>query len=355
MNWAQLRHVRIEGIAASVPAQIAYNKDCELIPEKERDLYIRSTGIASRRVASPNTCTSDLCVHAAQNLLDKLGWAATDIRIIVFVTQTPDHITPATAAIMQHRLGCTTDCAAFDINLGCSGYVYGLWTITSLLQGMPDGTKALLLAGDISTACISPEDRSTVPLFSDAGSATAVIKDASMDAPLHFALNTNGQAKEVIWIPEGGYRTPFNRDSLNMAVLGQGIARRPVDLILNGIDVYQHAAQHWPQQVTDLVHQTQTDLGKIDHAVFHQANRVINEMVRKRVGLTESQSESSLHDLGNSGTASIPVTMAYNLRKSLCERENLLLLSGFGVGLSWATVIGNFSAMKHVLWLEFAE
>lgn len=353
MNRASLRHVRIEGLAAAAPAAIVHNKDCALIPEKERDLYIRSTGIASRRVASVGTCTSDLCVHAAQNLMTDLGWKAEDVRIIVFVTQTPDHITPSSAIIIQQRLGCTTDCAAFDVNLGCSGYVYGLWMVASLLQGMPNGTKALLLAGDISTACISPLDRSTVPLFSDAGSATALVKDESATNPLHFSLSSDGSAKEAIWIPEGGYRSPFTAQSLTMHSLGAGIDRRPVDLILNGIDVYQYAARHWPQQVAALASAIGFSVDDVSHAVFHQANRVINEMVRKRVGLSEAQTSTSLHDLGNSGTASIPVTMAYNLRHQLCATENTLLLSGFGVGLSWATMIANVDAMKAALWLEY--
>lgn len=353
MNTAALRHVRLEGLAASVPGQTAFNKDCTLIPEKERDLFIRSTGIASRRVAQEGTCTSDLCVHAAEELMAALGWKADDIRVIVFVTQTPDHITPATAALIQERLGCSDACAAFDINLGCSGYVYGLWTVASLLQGMPDGAKALLLAGDVSTACISPEDRSTVPLFSDAGSATAMVKDEAWQEPLHFALSTNGKAKEAIWIPEGGYRNPFSADSLEVQHLGQGISRRPIDLILNGIDVYQHAARSWPQQVTALAQHVGIELENVNHAVFHQANRVINEMVRKRVGLTEEQTPTSLHDLGNSGTASIPVTMAYRLHEPLCAASGNLLLSGFGVGLSWATMIGKLPSMRSVLWCEY--
>jgi len=355
MNFAQLRNVRIEGLAASVPSRIAHNRYCELIPERERDLFIRSTGISSRRVASSGTCTSDLCVDAAKRLMENLGWDAKEVRIIVLVTQTPDHITPSTAALIQNRLGCSTDCAAFDVNLGCSGYVYGIWTVASLLQGMPDGTKALLLAGDVSTVCISPNDRSTVPLFSDAGSATALVKDESHDAPLHFALSTNGAAKEVIWIPEGGYRQPFNAESLEHTDHGSGIIRRPVDLILNGIDVYQHAAQSWPQQVTQLAAQVGIPVTGINHAVFHQANRVINEMVRKRSGLTEAQAATSLQELGNSGTASIPVTLAHCLRNELGDKPGTVLLSGFGVGLSWASMIGTLPPLRSVLWCEYPD
>lgn len=355
MNIARLGQVRIEGLAASVPSRQQRNLDCKLIPESERELFIRSTGISSRRVAAPGTCTSDLCVDASQKLMKELGWDAADVRIIVLVTQTPDHITPSTAVLIQERLGCTTDCAAFDINLGCSGYVYGLWTVASLLQGMPDGTKALLLAGDVSTACISPNDRSTVPLFSDAGSATALVKDEGVAKPLHFSLSSLGQAKEAIWIPDGGYRRPFSADSLSMTDHGSGIVRKPTDLILNGIDVYQQAARNWPQQVTALLGSAGIVVGKVDHAVFHQANRVINEMVRKRIGLTEEQTPSSLHDIGNSGTASVPVTMAYCLHDALCERDNTLILSGFGVGLSWATVVGHFPALHSVLWCEYDD
>jgi 3-oxoacyl-[acyl-carrier-protein] synthase III len=355
MNLAQLSNVRIEGLAACVPSRTVHNSNCELIPEKERALFIRSTGIAHRRVAAPGTCTSDLCTEAAQKLMTALGWTPVDVRIIVLVTQTPDLITPASAILIQERLGCPVHCAAFDINLGCSGYVYGIWTVASLLQGMPDGTKALLLAGDVSTACISPNDRSTVPLFSDAGSATAMTKDGSADGIMHFALSSNGAAKEAIWIPHGGYRDAFSAHSLQMEDLGNGIVRRPTDLVLNGIDVYQHAAQNWPGQISALLAAARLDVEDIDAGVFHQANKVINEMVRRRTGLSETQTPTSLYDLGNSGTASIPVTMAYAMRQRLTAHQSTLLLSGFGVGLSWASMVAAFAPMRSVLWCEFDD
>jgi 3-oxoacyl-[acyl-carrier-protein] synthase-3 len=203
MAQFSIPNVKLQGIAACVPQQEVSNFDCELLEEKERKLFVKTTGIEKRRIAAKGVCASDLCERAAEKLIADLGWNKNEINVLVFVTQTPDYTTPATAIILQEKLSLSKNCLAFDINLGCSGYVYGLSVAAALLQNIPNG-KGLLLVGDVSSACISAEDKSTVPLFSDAGSATAIAHDLNTTSALHFNLENDGKGFEAIIIPEGG-------------------------------------------------------------------------------------------------------------------------------------------------------
>ena len=204
-------YVQFKGISAAGPKQVEDNNDFALLTETERALFIKTVGIRYRRIAPKGVTASDLCLAAAKKLLTDLNWNAEDIKILVFVTQTPDYIIPNTSSLLQEKLGLSKNCISFDVNLGCSGYVYGLSIVGGLLQNMP-GAKALLLVGDISTSTISMSDKSTAPLFSDAGSATALEYNA--ESRIHFNLQTDGKEFDDIIIPGGGYRNQFTEKML---------------------------------------------------------------------------------------------------------------------------------------------
>ncbi len=329
--------VRLVGIAATVPATEVSNLTAEVIPEPERKLFVRTTGIEKRRIAKPGTCTSDLCEHAATRLLDALGWRREEIKVLIFLTQTPDYITPATAALLQERLGLSKSCMAFDINLGCSGYPYGLSVAASLLANMP-GAKGLLLAGDVSSACVSPLDKSAAPIFSDAGSATALAQDA--DAPaMHFNLETDGRGYRDIIIPEGAYRHPITANALQLVEESMGIVRNKTHLALNGINVFNFSVQEAPQNVNTLLAHVGVEKQHVDFFVFHQANKLINDAIRKKLGLTIEQTPETLARFGNTSSATIPVTIASQLQAEVSQKPCQLMLCGFGVGLSWGSAL----------------
>ena len=197
-----LDKVKISGLAACVPHEVVENMDYNWISEKERKMLIKTTGIARRRIAEKGQTAADFCIKAAQQLLKDLQWSPSEIDVLVFVTQTPDYITPATSIIMQERLGISTRCLCIDINLGCSAYVYGLSVIGSMLANA-GLQKGLLLVGDTSSGIVSEQDKSTAPLFSDAGSATALSYEP--EAPsMRFNLQSNGKGYDAIIIKDGG-------------------------------------------------------------------------------------------------------------------------------------------------------
>lgn len=335
MSLFPVRNIRLAGISACVPRHVVSNYDFDLITRKERELLVKSVGIEKRRVAEPGTCTSDLCLKSAETLLNELGWKRDEITVLVFITQTPDYITPATSNILQDKLGLSRECIALDINLGCSGYVYGLAVAGSLLNTLGGG-KALLLAGDISTATISKKDKSTTPIFSDAGSATAL--EFSTGCPeMFFNLQGDGKGFHAIIIPDGGYRNPVSPRSMEYEQIGEGIARNKTHLILNGIDVFNFSVNEVPKNVEGLLKFFGKEKSGINYFIFHQANLLINESIRKKLKLQPEQVPYSLADFGNTSSATIPVTILTRLKDEISNKPLKMIFSGFGVGLSWCS------------------
>ncbi len=333
MAFFPIHNISIRGIAAAVPAQIESNWDYELLTESEKKLLIKTTGVEERRRAPEGLATSDLCYEAAQKLMNDLNWAPEEVDALVFVSQSSDYYLPATAIILQDRLGLPKSCLAFDIGLGCSGYVYGLSVLGSILSttGL---SKALLMVGDVSSATCSREDKSTYPLFGDAGTVTAIERDASA-TPMTFSLHSDGSGYEAIIIPHGGIRNRASKESFDKKEIDKGIVRADFNLALNGLDVFNFSIKEVPKAVKDFFAQTGTSTESYDYFLMHQANRLMNETIRKKVTFGEDKVPYSIGAYGNTSSASIPLTLVSELRDELSSGKTNVLMTGFGVGLSW--------------------
>jgi 3-oxoacyl-[acyl-carrier-protein] synthase-3 len=333
MAFLKINNVRIAGISACVPKEVEENLTLSLFDSKdEAEKFITTTGIERRHI-SMKYLTSDLCFHAAEKLMNDLGWQKEDIDSLVFVTQGPDYILPATSCILQDRLGLSEECYTLDISLGCSGWVYALSVAANLLSsGMMK--KALFLCGDTSHAT-SREDKSAYPLFGEAGTVTAL--EFSKEAEnLRFHFATDGSGYEAIIVPDGGFRNPFSADSLKVVEIEPGIKRSRMNTILNGMDVFAFGISKAPQTIKKLAEQFAIDLESIDYFVFHQANRFMNEKIRKKLKLPEEKVPCSLKDFGNTSSASIPLTIS--MLKNINVGGGKFIACGFGVGLSWGSV-----------------
>ncbi len=330
--------VRLAGIASAVPRFEYDNRDYDWITPKERELFIKTVGVERRRMAPVGLTTSDLCESAAKKLVADLGWEFKDIDLLVFISQSRDHIIPATAGILQHKLGMSKSTIAYDVSLGCSGFVYGLSIVGSqMVTGQIK--KALLMVGDVSTHTTSFKDKSTYPLFGDAGSVAAMEYDPS-DPGMHFNLQTDGSGYEAIIIPDGGIRNiPDPARSFREEEIAEGIIRRRFDIALDGMAVFQFSLREVGPNVKEVLDYAGKGIEDIDYFVFHQANRLMNESIRKKMGIASEKFPYSMDVYGNTSSASIPVTMSHALRDILSKGEHSLLLSGFGVGLSWGSVI----------------
>ena len=337
MAFLKIPNVAVRGISACVPKKINENLDYPMNDE-DRVKLISSIGVERKRIVDINTCTSDLCFKAAEKLIEELNWVKSEIDCLIFVTQTPDYILPATSCILQHRLGLSTECYAQDISSGCSGWVYGMSTISSIVfTGDGDIRKALLLVGDTTSKLTSKEDKSTWPLFGDAGTATALEYVAGDEGP-KFHLGTDGEDAEAIIIKDGGYRNYFSADSLKIVSYEEGISRTNLQVYLDGMNVFSFGISRGPQSVNKLLEYFGIDKDSIDYFTFHQANLYLNEKIRKKLKLESEKVPNSLKNFGNTSSATIPLTLVTELRENLKSKKLNHIGCAFGVGLSWGSV-----------------
>ncbi|HNS46792.1 MAG TPA: ketoacyl-ACP synthase III, partial [Bacteroidales bacterium] len=313
------------------------NLDYRWITVKERNQVVKTIGVEKRRIAKKGQTTADLCFAAATRLLDDLPWDRNEIQVIIFVSQSMDYIIPATAPILQERLGLSKTCMAFDINLGCSGYVYGLSVMGSLMsQGRLQ--KTLLLAGDLSNVTSSYRDKSTYPLFGDAGTATA-LEFADTAGPMIFNLQTDGAGHKAIMIPDGGVRNWVSKKSFTYRKYENGIYRNNLQIALNGIEVFNFSLREVVPNIKATLGYAEKTLNDFDYLVFHQANRLINETIRKMLKADKEKVPYSIHKYGNTSSASVPLTIVSELQEEIKHKHLRFLLSAFGIGLSWGTVL----------------
>jgi 3-oxoacyl-[acyl-carrier-protein] synthase-3 len=335
MATFSISDIAIKGISCCVPKNKQLNRELSLMSSDEIEKFIEATGVEERRIADDKTCTSDLCFHAAEKLISELNWNKEDIEVLVFVSQTADYILPVSSVILQERLGLSNSCVAFDVPLGCSGYVYGMSIISSMMKAT-GLKKGILLAGDTSSKLLSQQDKSTVPLFGDAGTASAFEYDSNANN-LYFDLGSDGSGKNAIILKDGGARNRITQNSLEYHEYESGIKRNSCHLVLEGMDVFSFGISQAPKTINLLLEKFELDKEKIDYFVFHQANLMMNKMIVKKLKLPQEKVPYSLQKYGNTSSATIPLTIALNLKEELFNSAKEVIVCGFGVGLSWGT------------------
>ncbi|MBL7138701.1 MAG: ketoacyl-ACP synthase III [Bacteroidales bacterium] len=337
MALFSIPHVRIAGLAGAVPRTFRKTLDYSWISLRERQQLIQNVGVEQRRVAEKGMTTADLCYVAARQLIASLNWDAGSIDLLVFISQSGDYLVPPTSCILQDRLGLLKSCIAYDIGMGCSGYVYGLSAVGSMIA-TGAVKRTLMMVGDISTLTTSYKDKSSYPLFGDAGTATA-LEYSGEAPPLVFNLQTDGSGYQAIIIRDGRARHNLSRKSFGMKKISKGIIRSKLNLELDGIKIFNFSLREVVPNIKALLKHTGTELQDIDYIVFHQANKLINETLRKMLKAEKEKVPSSIQLYGNTSSASIPLTMITELRQQLSTGKQRLLLSAFGVGLSWGSVL----------------
>jgi 3-oxoacyl-[acyl-carrier-protein] synthase-3 len=321
-----LNNVEVKGIACAVPDNVIKSEEYnDVFGEESVQKFINMTGIKKRHVALEEQCTSDLCYAAAKRLLDKLAWEPSSIDALILVTQTPDYAIPATACVLQHRLGLSEDCIAFDVNLGCSAYVYGIWLAASMIttQGID---RVLLLVGDTSNFGINQNDSATAMIFGDGGTATAL--ERTEGKSLKYFLKTKGSGFKYIIVPAGHARS---RSKTNL----EG---SEYELAMNGPDVFTFSITDVPRTLKSFMSQYNIDKDDVDMYVFHQANLFILKHLSKKLGIPMEKVAVSIDRYGNTSGESIPLTLVDALGNEESKEPIKLLLCGFGVGLSWGGI-----------------
>lgn len=344
MAFCQIKNVRIAGFSAGVPKEVRLTiKEGKLSDDYDSDAYCRSTGVYERRYSDSLT-TGDLCYYAANKLLEDLHWDKDTIDAIILITQTGDYICPATACILQDKLGLSKECYALDINLGCSGWVYGLSVISSLLSG-GCFKRALLMAGDARMWHNEKLD----PLFGSAGTVTALEYRENQSFKFHFG--TDGKGWNALYVPDGGAKSPFMAKSLEYEDVDGKMMTRIQSRML-GMDVFSFGITIAPKSVKKLLSYSEMDLCQIDYLVFHQANKLMIDTIIKKLKIDSKHVPLCMGKFGNTSSASIPLTIVTQLKDQFNE-DRKLLCCGFGIGLSWGAVV--FKLDKEVVISNLVE
>lgn len=321
MAQARINGIALRGIVSALPAGVEDVTHMAIrFGTDQAERIAAATGIRRRHIAAPGQCMSDLALPAAQELLSDLQWDSGSVDVMICVTQTPDYPLPATACLLQQRLGLGKQCAAFDVGLGCSGYVYGLWLAASLLSGMGQG-RALLVAGDTTSRTMDPDDRSVAPLFGDAATVTALEWDAEAGC-LTVDTGTDGAGAPYLIQPGCGTRQPDG----------------PL-LFMDGTQVFAFTLREVPKAIATTLALADTDITEIDYVVLHQANEMMLRRLGSKIGAQEDQLVLALAERGNTSSATIPLAITDALQGPMLSGAQTLLLCGFGVGWSWGTAI----------------
>lgn len=329
-----VKNAKISAIASVVPQTekcLADDKTLYGGNEKQLRRVMKSSGFDKRRVVNNETTTADLCERAAEILFSEAKENKSEIGAVIFITQTPDYPMPATACLLAHKLGLSYETAAFDVNQGCAGFVYGLWLGASLLS--KSCCKVLLLVGDTPSKYTDMFKDGSAPIFGDAGTATLLKYDENA-APMYFNIGTDGSNFDAIIAENGGFRNPPKRDKFYSD--GTFSYRAKMD----GMRVMEFTLDRVPASILKVLAYARTDKSQIDWFIMHQANKIIltNVAIAADLDLTKVPMQT-LSKYGNQSSASIPCTLSDCLKEKLVKGRHKLLLSGFGIGLCWASCV----------------
>jgi 3-oxoacyl-[acyl-carrier-protein] synthase-3 len=328
-----MTHAIIRGIEYHLPAAVLSNDELAAQDAKWTPAEIEAkTGIAQRHLAAADECASDLAVQAARPLLDSGYCRAEDVDYLLFATQSPDYLLPTTACLVQERLGLPTACGALDINLGCSGYVYGLGLAKGLVE-TGQARRVLLLTADTYSKYLHADDLHVRTLFGDAGAATLVMRAEDDDAELGecigpFVYGTDGRGAENLMVPDGGLRKGSTSERT-----------APLRLVMDGPEIFRFTLEAVPQALGDLMERARLDQNDVDLFVFHQANKFILDHLRRKMRIPPDKFYVAMRHCGNTVSASIPIALKHAMMEGRLRRGDRVALVGFGVGYSWAAAL----------------
>lgn len=325
----------IKNISYYLPEKILSN---ELIhaefPEWDIHKISSKTGINSRHISAVDEFTSDMAFEAASKLFSEHNIDKSKIDFLLLCTQSPDYFLPTTACILQDKLGLKTSVGALDFNLGCSGYVYGL----SLAKGLIAGGMAknvLLITSETYSKFIHSKDKSNKTIFGDAAAATLISSEDGLFEIGDFIFGTDGSGAGNLIVKNGGIR---NKVQDNVDVIDEyGNVRNDNNLYMNGSEIFNFTSESVPNLTKEILDKTSLTIETVDLFIFHQANKYMLNHLRKKIGIPDDKFFIAMEHCGNTVSSTIPIAMSEALTTNRFESCKNIILSGFGVGYSWAT------------------
>ncbi len=328
----KLKNVGIIGLGTYVPENVMTNFDFEKIIDTSDEWIRTRTGIEERRFASADQATSDLGAEASKKALEKAGLSAEDIDMIILATTTPDYPIQSTACVVQELIGAI-NAAAVDINAACSGFVYALTMAKGLIaSGM--NKRILVIGAEVLSKCVDMQDRNTCVLFGDGAAAAVVAEVEEGYGMLSQFLGAEADVKGALRTPAGGTRKPLSQEVLD---------ERSNFLQMKGQDVFKFAVKALPKATLEALEGANLKAENIDMVFPHQANVRIIEAASKRLEIPMDKFYLNLNKLGNTSSASIGLALGEALDKGLVKKGDIIALTGFGAGLTYASMIIKWS------------
>jgi len=333
------RYTGILATTFTLPEEtLTYEELGERFGSETMKKVMSGAGVRHRRIAPPDVCGSDLAYDAACRLLDYHQIDRETIDLLIFCTQTPDYFLPTTACVLHERLELKRECACFDINLGCSQYVYALSVAHSMISaGL--ASRALILTGDTMSRTLHPMDRSVIPLLGDGGSASLVGEVSESQGFLGFELGTDGSGHEYLIVPAGGFRTPISEETAEEVTDADGNVRTQQNLYMNGAAIFHFAISVVPPTVHSLLEKLSLSMEDVDLFLFHQANKYMLDYLLRKLKIPAEKTHFFVEDIGNTSGSTVPIVLADAWRAGKIRPGDLVLMIGFGVGLSWAATV----------------
>ena len=321
----------VKAIEYYLPERIVDNEELSLeFPEWSVEKIMEKIGVNRRRVVGENETATDMAIHAAQKLFDA-GIDKQRIDYILFCTQSPDYFLPASACIVQDRLGLSKNVGALDFNQGCSGYVYGL----SLAKGLivaGIANNVLLLTAETYTKRLHPKDKGNRTIFGDAATATLISSDGFAEIG-GFSLGTDGSGAENLIVRTGAARSQEKTDIVEFDEDGNPVS--PDYIYMNGSEIFAFTLEAVPQLVRDTLMKNSLQKEDVDMFVFHQANKYMLDFLRKKIKIEPNKFYYCLEDTGNTVSSTIPIAIREAMNDGSVKPGNTVLVAGFGVGYSW--------------------
>ncbi|WP_422484652.1 beta-ketoacyl-ACP synthase III [Gudongella sp. DL1XJH-153] len=320
--------VGITGIGSYVPENVMTNDDLAKIVDTNHEWIVSRTGIEERRIADKDQPTSDLATKASLKALEDASIAPEDLDLIIVATATPDYIFPSTAAMVQKDIGATK-AAAFDISVGCSGFVYGLVTGANFISsGMYK--KVLVIGAETLSKIVDWEDRNTCVLFGDGAGACILEPCDESFGILSSELGSDGVKGDVLIVPGGGSKNPATEETVKNKLHA---------IRMDGKEVFKFAVRVMEQSSMRVLESAGLSKEELDFMISHQANSRIIDAAMKKLGLSKDKTHVNLTKYGNTSAASVPVALDEAVKSELIKKGDNLLLIAFGAGLSWASVV----------------
>lgn len=349
------KNKRISGILTILPQKAVKFEDemanYNFSPAKCLKLKL-AMGYSEHRIAELGQCSSDFCKYGLQYLFDNGMLKAEDIDALLFVSQSPDYYMPPTSNILHGHFKLKHDCLCMDINQGCAGFELGLIQAFMLLE-QPAISKVVLMNADVLSPKVSDQDRNSKPLIGDAASIT-IVEKSDDDSTIYANIKMDGTGAFALNIPAGGFRMPSTPETAVMEQDAAGNYRSKDNLVMQGDDVFNFVQREVPPMIEHLFEQSGVDRNSVDWYMFHQPNKFMLNKLADKLGVPREKMPANIvENFGNASGVTVPTCISYNLGDQLVNGEMNLCMAGFGVGLTWSSVLMKVGNLKFNQIIEF--